>query len=99
MMDKFSVRKQSEGVPLQDPTLSFSRMIIETSSKKTIRKQNTHCFRSEWETQYVVVRNDANTCVICRICCAALFGFHKANCERHHSGTTKGENTTCLWNS
>jgi hypothetical protein len=39
MMDKFSIRKQSESVPLQEPTQMFSHTVIETASKETIKKQ------------------------------------------------------------
>jgi hypothetical protein len=41
-------------------------------------------FHSGWEKQYVV-ENDDNTGVICLICCVALSGFHKGNCQRHYN--------------
>jgi hypothetical protein len=55
--------------------------LMKLPSKETM-KQATYCFHSEWETQYAMVRND-NTGMICLICCAALSGFYKVNCERH----------------
>jgi hypothetical protein len=39
MMDKFTVTKRSEGVPLQEPSPSFSRSVIETAIKETTKKQ------------------------------------------------------------
>jgi hypothetical protein len=38
------VRKQSEGVPQQELTLLFSRTVIETASKETIKKQKCNIF-------------------------------------------------------
>lgn len=44
MMDKCLVKEQCEGVPLQKPIQSFSRTVIKTANKETIKNKKRTIF-------------------------------------------------------